>query len=227
MLKLNKMDISAVIFDMDGLMFDTERLAIEAWQYAGRVCECNIPESLIIQTIGQNVHDTRHLFEMTLGTSLDFDRARALRVQYADDFIEQKGVPFKNGLVELLDKLEQYKLPKAIATSTERIRAEKVLKKAQLLTRFNTIIYGDEVLQGKPAPDIFLLTAKRLRVNTNQCLVLEDSENGIQAAANANMNPWMIPDIKPPSAEMLKLSEKTFPNLYSVTAYLSDILPAN
>ena len=217
-------DISAVIFDMDGLMFDTERIAIEAWQRAGRTCHCEIPEALIIRSIGRNVHDTRLLYEQALGSSFDFDHTRALRIKYTDDIIEQRGVPLKDGLFELLDVLTNHAVLKAVATSTERSRAEDLLKKAQVSTRFDAVIYGDEVRHGKPAPDIFLLAADRLRVSPHRCIVLEDSDSGILSAANAKMHPFMIPDIEPPSQDILAVADQVFPDLHAVASYLAGIL---
>lgn len=217
----SKDDIAAVIFDMDGLMFDTERIAIEAWQRAGQACHCEIPEPLIIQSVGRNIHDTRVLFTQALGSSLNFDRARALRIQYAADIIEQRGVPLKDGLFELLDVLERYDMFTAVATSTERTRADMLLQKAQVSPRFDVVVCGDEVSRGKPAPDIFLLAAERLQVSPHHCLVLEDSESGVRAAANANMRPVMIPDIKPPSQDMLTIVEHIFPTLHAVASYIT------
>jgi HAD superfamily hydrolase (TIGR01509 family) len=223
----SKADISAVIFDMDGLMFDTERIAIEAWQLAGHACNCEIPDSLVIQSFGLNIHDTRMLFEQSLGSSLDFDRIRALRVQYAADIIEQRGVPLKDGLLELLDVLTSHAVLKAVATSTERTRAKHLLRKGQVSTRFDVLVCGDDVRQGKPAPDIFLLSASRLQVTPRQCLVLEDSESGIHAAENADMRRFMIPDIKPPSKEILAVVDQVFPDLHAVATYLSDVFTAD
>jgi HAD superfamily hydrolase (TIGR01509 family) len=223
----SKADISAVIFDMDGLMFDTERIAIEAWQLAGHACNCEIPGSLVIQSFGLNIHDTRMLFEQSLGSSLDFDRIRALRVQYAADIIEQRGVPLKDGLLELLDVLTSHAILKAVATSTERTRAEHLLRKGQVSTRFDVLVCGDEVRQVKPAPDIFLLAASRLQITPRQCIVLEDSESGIRAAENADMRRFMIPDIKPPSKEILAVVDQVFPDLHAVATYLSDAFTAD
>jgi HAD superfamily hydrolase (TIGR01509 family) len=217
-------DIAAVIFDMDGLMFDTERIAIEAWQRAGRACHCEIPEALIIQSIGRDIHDTRILYEQALGPIFDFDRTRALRIRYTDDIIEQRGIPLKDGLFELLDLLEDHAVLTVVATSTERSRAEILLEKARLSARFDTVVYGDEVQHGKPAPDIFLLAADRLRVSPHQCIVLEDSNSGILSAAKANMHPFMIPDIESPSQDTVAVADRIFPDLYAVVTYLSDIL---
>ncbi len=217
-------DMFAVIFDMDGLMFDTEQIAVEAWQQAGRVCGYDIPESLIIQSVGRNVDDTKCLFEQALEPEFDFQQVRTLRIQYAADIIEQRGIPLKDGLFKLLDVLENGSILKAVATSTERIRAETLLRKANVHNRFDAIICGDEVQYGKPAPDIFLLAANRLQTIPHHCFVLEDSEAGIHAAVNAKMHPIMIPDLKPPSQWALAVVEHIFPSLHRAASYFSEKL---
>jgi len=220
-------DISAVIFDMDGLMFDTESIVVEAWKHAGRAYGYEISASLVIQSVGVNSHDTQVLFEQALGPAFNFHRVRTLRDQYVDDMIEHDGVPLKDGLGELLDVLANHAVLKAVATSTERTRAEILLRKAGVSPRFEAVVCGNEVQRGKPAPDIFLLAADRLQATPRNCIVLEDSESGIQAAVNANMRPFMIPDLKPPSPAILAMVEQIFPNLHAVASYLSDIFTAS
>ena len=188
---------------------------------------CEIPESLIIQSIGRDVHDTRILYEQALDPIFDFDRTRALRVRYTDEIIERRGIPLKNGLLELLDLLEDHAVLTAVATSTERSRAEALLKKAGLSTRFDTVVYGDEVQHGKPAPDIFLLAADRLRVSTYRCIVLEDSNSGILSAAKADMHPFMIPDIEPLAQGIDAVADRIFPDLHAVSAYLEGMLASH
>jgi HAD superfamily hydrolase (TIGR01509 family) len=220
---INKQTISAVIFDMDGLMFDTERIAIQAWQKAGKAFGFTIPESLVIQSIGNNIQATQSLFENSLGKSFDFKQVRKLRIQYAEEMFSQNGIPVKTGLYELLNVLTNYSILKAVATSTERFRAQMMLTQAKVLHHFDTIICGDEVANGKPAPDIFLLVAKRLQVPPKKCIVLEDSEPGIYAASYAQMIPILIPDIKKPSDELLNMAFKTFSNLSEVATYFKNI----
>ena len=224
---LSKRDVSAVIFDMDGLMFDTERIAIQTWQKAGATCGYDIPESLIIESIGRDTQDTQSLFENALGQDFDFQHVRKLRIHYAEEHIKQHGVPLKEGLYEVLDVLTTSSVLVAVATSTERARAETLLTGANVLDKFDVVICGDDVYKGKPAPDIFLLVAERLQTIPEQCLVLEDSESGIRAAVSAHMIPILIPDIKPPSEETLNLAYKVFSDLRGVASYLSHILQPN
>lgn len=220
----NKLDVAAVIFDMDGLMFDTERIALRAWQKASEVIGCEIPETIVKESIGLNVLNTKKLFERKLGKEFPFYQARELRVQYAAEHIAQHGIPIKDGLFELLDMLEAHVLLKAVATSTDRSRAESLLRSADLFDRFDTLVFGDDVSNGKPEPDIFLLAAKRLGIPAEKCMVLEDSESGIQAAHNANMIPILIPDLKIPSKEVEALAHKRCTSLREVVPFLSEMI---
>jgi HAD superfamily hydrolase (TIGR01509 family) len=220
---LRQPQIAAVIFDMDGLMFDTERISVEGWQRAGSVCGCEIPESLLLDTIGRDLQDTRVLFDRTFGSSLDFERARDLCLQYVAEIIAQRGVPLKDGLLPLLSLLSARAVPTAVATSTERSRAHELLERAEIASEFDVIVCGDEVPTGKPAPDIFLLAADRLGIAPSQCFVLEDSDNGVAGAARAGMHPLLVPDLKPPSDQTRRLAERVFPNLETAATYLSSV----
>lgn len=212
--------ISLIIFDMDGLMFDTEKLAISAWIEAGKCFDINIPESVVIETIGLDVHGAEKVFKKHLGDNFTFFDVRKLRIEYAKDFIEKNGIPIKKGLYELLEFLDEKDVLKAVATSTERERAKMLLSTANIENKFDIIICGDDISKGKPEPDIFLAVSRKLGCNPQECLVLEDSENGIIAASKANMIPILIPDIKNPSIEIEKLAFKKFNSLIGVKDFI-------
>lgn len=212
-------EIAAVIFDMDGLMFDTESIAFKGWKWAGEKSGFPLPESLIYQIAGNNLKSTRALLEKAMGSDFDFHHVRQFRLQYAAEHIEKYGVPIKTGLYDLLDTLERLAIPKAVATSTERARAEGILAKANVLDRFRSIVCGDEIQNGKPAPDIFLAAAKKMNAIPEQCVVLEDSEAGIRAASAANMHPFLVPDLRMPADDALKMVSKTFSDLGEVAKF--------
>ena len=213
--------LKAVVFDMDGLMFDTESIAFKAWKYAGEQSGFPLPDALILQIAGNNLKGTQVLLENTMGTDFDFHYVRQFRLQYAAEYIEKYGVPIKKGLFELLDVLEQFAIPKAVATSTDRVRAENLLVKTNIFKRFNTVICGDEIENGKPAPEIFLVAADKLDTDPAQCIVLEDSEAGIRAAAAAQMRSFLVPDMKMPSDEVMKMVSHIFSDLSEVAAYFN------
>ncbi|MCX7746263.1 MAG: HAD family phosphatase [Clostridia bacterium] len=214
---------SLVIFDMDGLMFDTERLAITFWKMAARDFGFHIEESMVIEAIGMDARDTEKVFQKYLGTSFPYREIRERRLQYTDDHIEKKGIPVKKGLYSLIQFLELQSVKKAVATSTFKERALKLLSLANIKDSFDLILCGDEVSKGKPEPDIFLTAARRLNRSPEECIVLEDSENGILAAYRAGMVPFWVPDIKIPKKEIQSLASNQFDSLTKVTAYLKNI----
>jgi HAD superfamily hydrolase (TIGR01509 family) len=210
----------AVIFDMDGLLLDSERMAREAWFQAAAAYGVSIPPDLYMQVIGRTIIDTERLFKSVLGADFPFWEVRQLRLQYGDDYIQRHGMPCKPGALELLDLLQAHGIVRAVATSTEHAEAWRRLRLAALSPYFDILCGGDEVSHGKPAPDLFLLAARRLGVPPGDCIVLEDSESGVRAARQAGMTPLLVPDLKSPSAEVAALVYGIFPSLHDVKALI-------
>ena len=213
------MNFSAVIFDMDGTMLDTERTYREVFNRAAADCEVEFPESLHFELLGRNSRDTEKLLLARWNDAAlcarFLDRCRHHHVECFD----AQPLEMKPGLLELLDFLEQRKIPKIVATSTRRSNAIPRLIKANLLHRFLTVTTGDQVEHGKPAPDLFLLAASTISLPPQRCLVVEDSEAGVAGAHAAGMTVFMIPDMKQPCdatrarakavcASLLHVSEK-------------------
>jgi beta-phosphoglucomutase-like phosphatase (HAD superfamily) len=213
--------VEGVIFDMDGLMFDTERLAVEGWQIAGAEFGIPIPDDLVIDTAGRNAADTRAVLEEGLERKIPFAQMRERRLAYAWECMDRDGVPGKRGLLSLLDLLDNRRLPRAVATSTDRDRTERILEMSGLTNRFPVLVCGDEIARGKPEPDIFLAAARAMGVDPAHCVVLEDSESGIRAAHAAGMIPMLVPDLKALPAEVEALASGVFDSLEEVAAYLS------
>ncbi|HVF65427.1 MAG TPA: HAD family phosphatase [Casimicrobiaceae bacterium] len=185
----------AVIFDMDGLMLDTEPLAARAWTDAANACGIPFDKAVTTRLIGRTFVDCRALILDHHGSNYPVDQLmNGWGVAY-DALVEREGVAVKRGLVELLDWLEAAAIDKAVATSTRRERACRKLENAGVLHRFSAIAGGDEVEHGKPAPDLFLLAAERLAVAPAECLVLEDSPAGLTAAHRAGMHAIGVPDL--------------------------------
>lgn len=214
------MKFTAVIFDMDGLMLDTERLAIPAWQDAKDAVGVDFDMSLLDAMVGRNYQDCRAMILERHGDAFPTDRLmEAWHVAY-DAIVERDGIAIKHGLIGLLDWLEQQDVPKAVATSTRRSRAIPKLAFAGLATRFAALVGGDEVARGKPAPDIFLLAAERLGASPSSCLVLEDSAPGVRAALAAGMTAIMVPDQHAPPPDILAADTLVLPTLEHVHAHL-------
>lgn len=214
----------AVIFDMDGLMIDSERLAIDAWQHAGRELGFPVGDEVCLRMIGRNDADSAAILVAEYGDAFPLQAIQERYEHLLDEAIAAGRITLKAGLLELLDFLDRIAMPCAVATSTVRVRAEAKLGGLGLLGRFVAVVSGDQVDRPKPAPDIFLEAARRLGAAPERCVVLEDSDTGVQAAHAAGMTPVMVPDIKPPSPESLQRAHRVFPSLVEVEAYLAEHL---
>jgi HAD superfamily hydrolase (TIGR01509 family) len=213
-----------VIFDMDGLMLDTEPIYKVAWQRAAIECGHPISEELYFDLIGRTRVAGENILRGAFGSEFSLDAFRAA-CQRCEAAAFAEGLPAKKpGLDDLLAFLDSRGMPKAVATSTERPQAAAQLGGLGLWDRFNVIATGDEVLNGKPAPDLFLLAARRLGIEPAQCLVLEDSEAGIVAAHRAGMQVWAVPDLKPPSPAVDALTNGRFDLLGGVEKQLRRLL---
>jgi HAD superfamily hydrolase (TIGR01509 family) len=206
---------------MDGLMLDSERMARRAWERALAEWGLALSNDLYLQLIGRAAPDTKQLLRDAFGPALPVEEAYARKQRCLDQEIDLSGVPLKPGLMDLLAFLDSLHLPKAVASSTHRAFVLRKLEIAGVLARFDAIACGDEVPNGKPAPDVFLLAAERLGIPAGACVALEDSDAGIRAAHAAGMIPILVPDLKPPSDEIAALAHRVFPSLVEVRDYLA------
>jgi len=218
------MEPFAVLFDMDGLMLDTERMARIAWTRAIAEKGFSLTDSAYLQLVGRTVADARSILGEIFGSELPFQQVFEMRQAYYDEDIEKNGIPVKPGLMELLDFLEMNRVPKAVATSTPCWFAPRKLAVVGIERRFETIVCGDMVMNGKPAPDLFLEAANQMGFAPRSCVVLEDSEAGILAAHNAGMLPIMIPDLKQPTPEICALAYRVLPTLHEVPPLIEAFL---
>jgi len=216
---------AAVIFDMDGLMLDTEPLAARAWGEAAAALGADFDMALAQAMIGRNFVDCAAIVRTYYGADYPVDALLARWHATYDGIVAREGVALKPGVHELLVWLEGHAVPRAVATSTRRERARSKLATAALLPRFHELVGGDEVLHGKPAPDIYLEAARRLGAVAGMCLVLEDSEPGVRSALAAGMTPIMVPDLHPPPADLLAIDLLVLPTLHDVLLHLA-ALPA-
>jgi HAD superfamily hydrolase (TIGR01509 family) len=210
--------IKAIIFDMDGLMFDTETLNAEAWKEAGRLHGFEMTDELLRSHIGANQETSTRLMQSHFGANFDFDAVRSDRVAIALRHIEENGMPMKPGLREFLAYLKKKGIKTAIGSSSNEWFVRFYLEHAALGHEFDVIVCGDMVEKGKPEPDIFLRALAGLGVEADECLVLEDSYNGITAAHRAGIRSVMIPDLLPPTPEIEKL-------FFRKADVLTDVIP--
>lgn len=215
-------NIDAVIFDMDGLTLDTEPISREAWQRAAADFGYTISDDLFMQVIGTTVVDTGVVFRRELGDDFPLEKIHEREKRYAAEYVRENGVPMKPGAAQLLGLLDDRNMPRALATSTNRETALLRLEAAGIIDRFDAIVCGDDIVNGKPAPDIFLFAAGRLDVRPARCLVLEDSDAGVKAAHAAGMTPIMVPDLKAPAEESKALAYRIVSSLNDVVTLLTD-----
>lgn len=190
--------MKAVVFDMDGLMFDTERLAARGMEAAlakqGFVCD----EALFLKMLGLNTEGTHRELRRAFGERFDFSTAMRETDDYIERFITEYGAPVKPGLYELMDRLDAMNLPRAIASGSPEKRILRNIEAAGLSGRFSAVVSADDMPRGKPAPDVFLAAAKALGIDPADCLALEDAPAGVAAAKAAGMKTVMVPDLHAP-----------------------------
>ena len=208
---------SVVIFDMDGLMFDTEQIAQHVWEEAVEQFGYQTPNNAFLGVIGKARPDVESYTRQVFGDEFPFDSVYQRKQQLLREHLKNYGMPLKPGIIELLDWLEKQSVVIALASSSPCEVILDHLEQAGIDSeRFSVIIGGDEVVRGKPAPDIFILAAAKLSVPTDECIVIEDSNAGIHAAHKAGMLPLMVPDLIPPTEETKRLAYRIFLNLHDV-----------
>jgi len=205
---------SGVIFDMDGVLFDSERVYIEGYvKYASDYPDIR---AVSLSCVGATGKRTREIFLDKYGEDFPFD-AYYQRVR---DYVMSRPVPLKPYVHEIFAYLRQNGIPTALASSTREERVRQMLTGEGLTAYFDAIICGDMVSHSKPHPEIFLVAAERLGIRPEDCYVIEDSFNGIRAAHNAGMHPIMVPDILQPDAEIAAVCAAVLPDLSAAMDYL-------
>lgn len=212
--------IAAIILDMDGLMIDSESVSMEAWFSAGRSCGFDVSRELFLEMMGTTEADANALLLRELGSEAPISAMRASWREHVDHHIARHGIDRLPGIEELLTFIDSSALPRAVATSSRRSMALRKLRAASLLERCPLVVSADEVQRGKPDPEIFLRAAEALETPAESCLVLEDSEQGVRAARNANMMVVVVPGLKFPSTEISRLADAVLSSLHEVTHYL-------
>lgn len=187
--------VKGVLFDMDGVVLDTERLYARFWMEAAQALgyPMTYEQALGMRSLSGPMGQAK--LESYFGPGVSRAVIRDKRVELMDAFVSQHGVEPKPGIFELLDFLEEKGIPAAITTSSPRERVERYLRPLGLLERFDKICTGYEVKQGKPAPDIYIYGAQCLGLRPEECLAIEDSPAGVESAFRAGCMAVLVPDL--------------------------------
>ena len=217
------MQYQAVVFDMDGVIFDTERLVIEFWKEVAK--KHNIPnvEHTCIQCLGTNRVRTREIFLENYGADFPFDPYRAEVTELFNTHYKGVPLPTKPAVRELLSYLQEQDIKVGLASSTAQHLVRDEIGTAGLLPYFQTLVCGDMVEHSKPAPDIFLKACEILNADPTKSIAIEDSFNGIRSAHCAGMTPIMVPDQVQPTDEIRALAFHVMPSLLDVLNWLKTL----
>lgn len=216
---MNK-DFDAVVFDMDGVIFDSERATMYCWIELAEKYDIKDIMTPYYACIGTTMVRTREIMLETYGKDFPYDEyAKEASIMYHSKY-DGGRLPMKEGIVELLDYLKNNGKKIAMASSSRRQTVVNQLRDAKLLDYFDAVICGDMVEKSKPAPDIFLKACEEIDVAPERAYGIEDSYNGIRALHNANMHPIMVPDLLEPTEEITGLSEVILRSLTEVIQYL-------
>lgn len=215
--------IKAIIFDMDGLMIDSERVTFECYQERLKDMNLTMDEEFYKTLLGKTIKGIYQRFYDVYGNDFPIENVIQDVHQLMAERFETEGVPVKKGLVKLLHYLKDNNYKTIVATSSNRDRVDKILAQAKITEFFDDSICGDEVTKGKPNPEVFLKSCQKLGVNVDEAIVLEDSEAGIQASYDANIKVICIPDMKYPEKQYEEKTFKILKDLTEVTAYLKSL----
>lgn len=217
--------IEAVAFDMDGVIFDTEKLYRMNWMRSAK--EFGIPEEemagLLDKIAGARKDTNSRLMKSIYGEDFDYEAFRNNTMKHMDDYIAEHGVELKKGVVELLDFLKTNDIKTVLATSTHEDRATGFLKSTGIYDKFDKLVFGDNVKNGKPAPDIYLEAIKAVDSEASRTIGIEDSINGLKSSHSAGLYTIMVVDLIKPTKEVKdEIADKIMDDLYQVMEFIKE-----
>ena len=213
-------DIRAVIFDMDGLLLDSETVALSTFVKACHESDFDPDVEVYYRCIGGNEVRTKRILTEGYGPRFPFDKINRRWHALYEDLAATSAFPVKAGAVELLELLDARHIRKAVVTSTRRESATRKVANAGLLSHFEFILGGDDIQRSKPDPEIYVKACARLAEAPRDCLALEDSDNGVMSASSAGLRVIQVPDMLQPSPEVRALGHATLPSLLEVVELL-------
>lgn len=214
---MEQLKIKGVLFDMDGIVLDTEKLYTRFWKEAAQSLGYPMTHEMALGMRSLSPELGERRLKDYLGEAVDYQAVRNKRIEMMSAFINENGVELKPGIHELLAFLKENRIKTSIATSSPLDRTKEYLSQVGLVDEFDELVSGHMVEHGKPAPDIYLYAASKLGLKPEECLVLEDSPTGLLAAYRAGCIPVMIPDQDQPDDE-------TKSRAYAVVDSLVDVI---
>lgn len=216
--------MKAVVFDMDGVLFDTERLCMDTWKELAVEKGIDNIETAMTGCIGLNRTDTRLFLKNFYGNDFPYDELRQIISNRMQQKME-KEIPMLPGVVELLDYLRKKQIKTGLASSSRSEIVKSHITRAGLAEYFSVIVGGDMIEHSKPLPDIYLIACEKLRVEPKEAYAIEDSPNGIRSAYSAGMKAIMVPDMVEPTEEMEEKAVVILPSLMAVKDWFEELCP--
>ena len=215
----------AIIFDLDGVLLDSEQVAIDVSCLAAEKAGYSIPREFWLSTVGHATEQIRLLFADMFGEPGAFDELQtAIDALYVTRVTDLGPGIVKSGVRDLLTELSARSVPCAVATSSHRSWAESCLRTSELWPNFKVVIGREDAGAPKPNPAVFRLAASRLGIAPEACIVFEDSETGIRAAASAGMHSILVPDLQPPSFTARRQAHAVFASIPAAIPYVISLL---
>jgi HAD superfamily hydrolase (TIGR01509 family) len=226
MLIFHDYPVQGALFDMDGTMFDTERLRFQTLKQASQeLIGQEFSDEYLMQCLGLSAKTAEQLAQTFYGEDVPYQAIRKRADELELESVRHNGVPIKKGLIQVLERLRKSGLRMAVATSSRRAIAEEYLINANVYKFFDLLVCGDEVEKGKPHPEIFIKAAQKLNLQPQQCLMFEDSENGICSACDAGGITILFKDIKEPNDSMLAKANFYYQDMYECLNALDQYIP--
>lgn len=215
--------VEAVVFDMDGLIFDSERVVQRSWNDAGEILGYGRIGEHIYNTLGFNVKRREQYFKSVYGADFKMEEFNQITRERFHEIVGQEGLGVKPGVRELLEYLKSRGIKTAVATSSRKEYSTRILTEAGLMRYFDGAVFGDMVENAKPDPEIYLKACDAIGAKPENSVALEDAPAGIRAAHAAGMTPLMIPDLVEPDEEIKKLYFRKFNSLLEVLEFLRNM----